>query len=247
MVRPHHRGPHELPRAAGPPALPTEHQDQPDHQRQGCRLVVLPVVPAHLRLPRRELRHRGQTGRDGGRQHKLPGTHFQHQHNVDRDEDDGDDGYGDDGYGDDDNTDDNYIDVDDNDNDNDDDAGTPSLQDQHGDIPAHWACMLGRGDCVEVLVQTGLVDWNKRNIWGQTPLALALAGGHSDVVHILVGQTDVDFSVRNNYGQTLAQLAVLAGDLNCVETLAATEVTILYLPKNIYPIFPKKDPQKFVL
>ena len=74
-----------------------------------------------------------------------------------------------------------------------------------------------------MLAGTGLVDWNKRNIWGQTPLALALAGGHSDVVHLLVEQTDVDFSVRNNYGQTLAQLAVLAGDLNCVETLAAEE------------------------
>ena len=31
-----------------------------------------------------------------------------------------------------------------------------------------------------------------------------------------------------------------------VEDLIA-EVTILYWPKNIYPIFPKKDTQKFVL
>ena len=29
--------------------------------------------------------------------------------------------------------------------------------------------------------------------------------------------------------------------------LLKAEMTILYWPKNIYPIFPKKDPQKIVL
>ena len=44
----------------------------------------------------------------------------------------------------------------DDDDDGDDDAGTNCLQDQHGDIPAHWACMLGRSDCVEVLTEISI-------------------------------------------------------------------------------------------
>ena len=49
-------------------------------------------------------------------------------------------------------------------------------------------------------------------------------------------------------GEELAEDAATAPHVNrWRKRESQSEVTILYWPKNIYPIFPKKDPQKFVL
>ena len=79
-----------------------------------------------------------------------------------------------------------------------------------------------------ILAETGKVDWNKRDNFGNTPLYLALEKRHSDIVDIIVQQANIaiDYSVKTTFGTTLAQIAVQADPLRvmkCLETLAAQE------------------------
>jgi len=76
---------------------------------------------------------------------------------------------------------------------------------------------------VRILAETGRVDWNKRDRYGETPLYSSLHEGHSDIVDIIVQQPNIDYNVKAEDGDTLAQAAVWGGNVKCVETLAAQE------------------------
>ena len=91
---------------------------------------------------------------------------------------------------------------------------------------AHLACEQGGStQCVRILAESGKVDWNPRDKFGQTPLFLALQYSEmsSDIVNIIVKQPSIDFNVKTDDGETLAQAAISSGGVTCVKTLAAEE------------------------
>ena len=92
-------------------------------------------------------------------------------------------------------------------------------QDQSGDSAAHKASERGEAQCVKLLANTGRVDWERGNVWGQTPLYLALQGQHSNTVAIIVKQ-NMDYILKTHKGETLAEVAVEGGDEKCVKILA---------------------------
>ena len=96
-------------------------------------------------------------------------------------------------------------------------------KDEEGDTAAHLASMRGHTECLRLLVETGRVDWNIRDIYGYAPLYWALEEGCSDMVDIITQQPNIDYNVKTEDGETLAQVAVRRGNVKCVETLAALE------------------------
>ena len=89
-----------------------------------------------------------------------------------------------------------------------------------GRTAAYWAAQAGHTEVIRILASTGLVDWNKADRSGFTPLHGALYGKHFDVAGIIVKQGNVNFSVRTIIGRTLPLTAVIGGSVRCVEILA---------------------------
>ena len=67
--------------------------------------------------------------------------------------------------------------------------------DDGGLTAAYRAAKAGHTEVIRVLAATGLVDWNKGNITGATPLHAALFSGHSDVAKIIMKQDKLDLSL----------------------------------------------------
>ena len=87
---------------------------------------------------------------------------------------------------------------------------------------ADLAAARGHTEVIRSLAASGLVDWNKTDRLGFTPLYRALFSGHSDVVRIIINQ-DVNFSFQDIDGETVAMAAVLSANARCVEILAEEE------------------------
>ena len=87
---------------------------------------------------------------------------------------------------------------------------------------AENAAVMGHTEVIRSLAATGLVDWNKTDRYGCTPLYRALFSGHSDVVGIIVNQ-DLNFSIQDVDGETVAMAAVLSANARSVEILAEEE------------------------
>ena len=58
--------------------------------------------------------------------------------------------------------------------------------DDYGRTAAHWAAKTGHTEVIKLLAATGLVDWNKRDGNGRTPLDLALLHVNLEVAEIIV-------------------------------------------------------------
>ena len=81
--------------------------------------------------------------------------------------------------------------------------------DHIGATGAHWAAKAGHTEVIRLLAATGLVDWNKRDSNGWTPLHLALLHVNLEVAEIILEQDDVDLTDLTNGGSTLALAAKL--------------------------------------
>ena len=68
----------------------------------------------------------------------------------------------------------------------------------------HWACVAGRSDVAQWLLEHG-ADPDARTAAGRTPLHGAVAGAHVDVVASLLAR-GADRAVPDRFGQTAAQL-----------------------------------------
>ena len=78
-----------------------------------------------------------------------------------------------------------------------------SKQDDKGRLALHYACLFGYNDVVSLLLEDDDVDLNRRDVDGNTPLALAVSLGHYESVCLLVRQLakyqmSVDVPDNNN-------------------------------------------------
>lgn len=92
-----------------------------------------------------------------------------------------------------------------------------------GVTAAYVAARVGNTEVIRSLAATGLVDWSKGNLWGNTPLHVALLWGHSDVAEIITKQENLNLSLKTKAGNTFALVAVRGGSARCVELLAEKE------------------------
>ena len=98
-----------------------------------------------------------------------------------------------------------------------------NFQDEDGDTAIYLAIDEEQTECVRTLAETGKVQWNKRDIWGHTPLYYALGRSYSDIVDIIMQQPNIDYTVQTEMGDTLGHAAVTGGSVECVEKLIAQE------------------------
>ena len=78
-------------------------------------------------------------------------------------------------------------------------------QNSDGLTAAHCAAFYPHGAaCVELLSSLPEVDWNKKNINGETPLFYALRYGHPESVDIILNTPGVYLQFRDRRGNTLA-------------------------------------------
>ena len=98
--------------------------------------------------------------------------------------------------------------------------------DENDDTAAHGASWHVHTDCLRILAETGIVNWNKRHKWVRgvsTPLSRALYRGFSDIVDIIMEQPNIDYNVKTRNGETLGHAAVWGANVKCVESLIAQE------------------------
>lgn len=60
---------------------------------------------------------------------------------------------------------------------------------------------------MEAIEKTGKIDWNERNIIGNTPVMTAIRNNKTEAVKFLLSHPKVDKSLRDSQGQTLFSMA----------------------------------------
>ena len=75
-------------------------------------------------------------------------------------------------------------------------------EDVDGWTPLAWALFSQTPKTVQVLLNSGFVDVNKKDKGGRSPLAWAASYGYLDVVQILLGVKGIDVNSKNNSGNT---------------------------------------------
>ena len=85
----------------------------------------------------------------------------------------------------------------------------PSLHSQQED-PA-WLAVenFSRGDpvrCVELLSQDWRVDWNTRNMAGDTPIMFCLKNNKTEMARILLNNPRVDLHTKNKDGKYIENI-----------------------------------------
>ena len=96
-----------------------------------------------------------------------------------------------------------------------------------GFTAAHMAARGGHTKIIQMLADTGMVNWNKETNGlrkkGLTALSLALQKGHFQVAALIMEQDKINFRTENsNIGGTVAGYAI-EGGLHCVQLLANME------------------------
>ena len=81
--------------------------------------------------------------------------------------------------------------------------------------------MLQVGDlkCLEAIEKTEKIDWNERNIIGNTPIMTAIRNNKTEVVKFLLSHPKVDKSLKDSQGQTLLFLAKQKNNEELMELL----------------------------
>ena len=72
--------------------------------------------------------------------------------------------------------------------------------------PLHWACMKGRGDIVQLLLDNK-ADVNARNDWRQTPLHRSVWRNNAETISLLVAR-GADIEAKTNDGETPLTYAI---------------------------------------
>ncbi|EKG10098.1 hypothetical protein MPH_12697 [Macrophomina phaseolina MS6] len=96
-------------------------------------------------------------------------------------------------------------------------------QDQDGWTPLAWALNApGYLQNVRTLVRSGLVDINRQDIDGRTPLSFAAGYGYLEITKTLCGIAGVIVDCADNAGRSPLSYAAGAGNLNIVRILLST-------------------------
>lgn len=80
------------------------------------------------------------------------------------------------------------------------------------DTPWLLAGALGRATLLAAMLETGKVDYGKRNRYGGNALIPACERGHVETVHLLLERSDIDVNHVNNLGWTALLEAVILSD-----------------------------------
>ena len=92
----------------------------------------------------------------------------------------------------------------------------------------------GSVECVEVLAGEEDVEWNEKNMVGNTPLLTAMRENNTDMVKTLLKIPSVDINVKDRHGKCLLKLAAEKNNLQLVkifEQILPEEEPISYLPE----------------
>ncbi|KAJ5653773.1 hypothetical protein N7490_000776 [Penicillium lividum] len=90
--------------------------------------------------------------------------------------------------------------------------------------PLSWAAENGHETVVKLLLQTGKVDVDLKDVYQQTPLSWAAGNGHEAVVKLLLRTGEVDVDTKDSlYQQTPLSWAVKHGHEAVVKLLLQTE------------------------
>ncbi|EKG09964.1 hypothetical protein MPH_12926 [Macrophomina phaseolina MS6] len=103
------------------------------------------------------------------------------------------------------------------------DKSGADTQDKEGWTPLAWALNPpGYPQNVDTLVQSGLIDVDRPDRDGRTPLSYAVSYGYLRIVKILCGVKGVNIDGPHNSGRTPLSYAAGTGDLNIVRFLVST-------------------------
>ncbi|KAK1513541.1 uncharacterized protein CCOS01_14483 [Colletotrichum costaricense] len=83
--------------------------------------------------------------------------------------------------------------------------------DRKHETPFFWAALKGYETAVELLLQNGEVNVDRRDGYGQSPLSWAARQGHEAVVALLLSTNRVDADGRDYYGQSPLSWAARQG------------------------------------
>jgi ankyrin repeat protein len=96
------------------------------------------------------------------------------------------------------------------------------LRPQHDWTPLHVAAERGEAGIVRLLLRTGKITINRKDVNGVTPMLLAVKGGHADVVKLLLDTGQIDVNAKDKTGTTLLSWAALRGHAAVVKLLLDT-------------------------
>jgi uncharacterized protein len=80
------------------------------------------------------------------------------------------------------------------------------------DTPWLLAGALGRTEILDAMLDTGAVDYTKRNRYGGNALIPACERGHVETVRLLLSRSEIDVNHINNLGWTALLEAVILSD-----------------------------------
>lgn len=92
------------------------------------------------------------------------------------------------------------------------DAGADAnIRNNRNNTPLMWAAQYGRVNCLQMLLDTGVVDVNAVDDDGDTALICAASVGKFTTTKILLKRYDVDRDIRNLMGKTAEEMAEQKG------------------------------------
>ena len=95
--------------------------------------------------------------------------------------------------------------------------------DDSGRTAAVTAARASKMKSIRMLAATGMVDWNKVDWSGTSPLHLAMYNGHAGIASIILQDDNVNLGLKTRDGATVGMAAVIGGNMDCVRTLAQME------------------------
>ena len=72
----------------------------------------------------------------------------------------------------------------------------------------------GSVECVELLADEEGVEWNEKNMVGNTPLLTAMRENNTELVKTLLKIPSVDINVKDRHGKCLLKLAAEKNNLH---------------------------------
>ena len=74
----------------------------------------------------------------------------------------------------------------------------PNVADTKGNTLLNQAVTLHNSKCVELLTEVKALDWNQRNMNGETPILIAMRENRTDIVKKMMKCPQVDVSVADH-------------------------------------------------
>ena len=74
----------------------------------------------------------------------------------------------------------------------------PNVADTKGNTLLNQAVTLHNSKCVELLTEVKGLDWNQRNMKGETPILIAMRENRTDIVKKMMKCPQVDVSVADH-------------------------------------------------